>query len=536
MDSNPAHPFLIYTVSQLAGVIRSALETHLPSPLWVRGEVSNLSYAPSGHCYFTLKEGDAALRCTLWRSRQRNISLPKNGDLVEAFGAITTYAPQSIYQLDVVALRPAGAGSWYLRFLETKAKLEAEGLFAPERKRPIPPYPYRVAIITSAHADALQDVLRTLAMRAPMISLILIETLVQGAQAPEAIVAAFSQLRRSYRQLALEVVLLVRGGGSAEDLAAFNDEAVARAIAASPIPVITGIGHETDTTIADFVADLRAPTPTGAAVLLSQHWVEVPARLSTLFRNLERSIRSYLREAAQRFDWNERALRHHAPHRQIRQAHLLFTALRQRLIHLLQQNLHRARHRADTLRQRLVSPTVCLSHHRQQTTQLAHRLHQAVPDLRGALRCTAALETRLRAATPTPRLLRAALHALFLRLTASRPDPARLAHHLFHRRHALDHARPDLAALALQVAALQAALEALSPMAVLERGYALIATEQGNLITRAAQLSLPARLVLHWCDGAIVATATASAPSSIPSLRPSAGNLSTAIAESGISE
>ena len=247
-----------WTVTDLNRYLRQLLESdeHLQD-IWVTGEVSNFSRPASGHIYFTLKDSSASLRCVMWRNTaQRQSFLPRDGEAIDVHGAISVYEAGGQYQLYADVFRQAGEGALYQEFLRLKAMLEAEGLFAPERKRPIPTRPNRIGIVTSATGAALQDMLNTLRRRYPLVEVVLAPTPVQGDEAPPKIVAALHDLARLANP---DVILLARGGGSIEDLWAFNDEAVARAIAASPVPVITGVGHETDFTIADFVSDLRGP-------------------------------------------------------------------------------------------------------------------------------------------------------------------------------------------------------------------------------------------------------------------------------------
>jgi len=255
------------SVSALTHYLRQVLESDdLLRDVWVLGEISNLSRPGSGHIYFTLKDQNAALRCVIWRTAAQRLRGDfSNGLAVEAHGHLSLYERDGQYQLYVDALRPAGEGWLYQEFLRLKARLEAEGLFDEERKRSIPVRPERIGIVTSPTGAALQDMLNTLDHRYPLVEVILAPAAVQGEDAPSALVAALQQLNRL--SPAPDVILLARGGGSLEDLWAFNDERVVRAIVASRTPVITGIGHETDYTLSDFAADLRAPTPTGAAVL-----------------------------------------------------------------------------------------------------------------------------------------------------------------------------------------------------------------------------------------------------------------------------
>jgi len=256
--------------------------------LWVLGEVSNFSRPSSGHLYFTIKDSTATLRCVMWRNTaMRQSYIPREGDAIEVHGSINVYEAGGQYQLYADLFRPAGEGVLYREFLRLKAQFEAEGLFDPERKRPIPEWPQRIGIITSPTGAALRDMLDTIRRRYPLVEVVLAATAVQGEEAPAGIVQALEGLNRVAKP---DVILLARGGGSIEDLWAFNDEGVARAIVASPAPVITGIGHETDFTIADFAADLRAPTPTAAAELATPDRDELLPTIAEWGNRLDRAL------------------------------------------------------------------------------------------------------------------------------------------------------------------------------------------------------------------------------------------------------
>ncbi len=263
-----------WSVSELTRYLRQLFDTdYRLQDLEVEGEVSNFRMPGSGHAYFTLKDAQAQLRCVMWRSDvQAQADLPQDGERVIARGYMSVYEAGGQYQLYVRTLRPAGLGDLYLRFEALKARLEADGLFAPERKRPIPERSQRIGIVTSPGTAAFQDVLNVLRRRYPLARVLLSPTPVQGDEAPPQIVAALEALN-AYG--AVDVILVVRGGGSLEDMWCFNDERVARAIAASQIPVISGVGHEIDFTLADFAADLRAPTPSAAAELVTPLTVEM---------------------------------------------------------------------------------------------------------------------------------------------------------------------------------------------------------------------------------------------------------------------
>ena len=304
-------------VTELTRYIRETLEgDEALQDLWVQGEITNLSTPSSGHMYFTIKDAGAALRCVMWRPQvRRQILRPEPGDAVEVHGHISVYEASGQYQLYADLIRPLGEGQLYQQFLELKDRLEAEGLFEPENKVPPPVWPHRLGIVTSPTGAALQDILNTLRRRFPLVQVILAPTLVQGAEAPAGIVQALDDLISHARP---DVILLARGGGSIEDLWAFNDERVVRAVAAAPIPVITGVGHETDFTLADFVADLRAPTPTAAAELATPDQADLQAGLTELTLRLERSFETALNTQAVALENLHGRLRRNSPAARIR--------------------------------------------------------------------------------------------------------------------------------------------------------------------------------------------------------------------------
>ena len=273
-----------FTVSKLTFEIRKLLEDNeMLQDVWVQGEVSNLSRPASGHVYFTLKDANASLKCVMWKSSAARLNLTlRDGMEVEVHGKIGIYEPQGAYQLYADQIRPVGEGALYQEFLRLKSMLEAEGLFDPERKRIIPDFPKRIGIVTSATGAALRDMLNTLRRRLPLVEVILAASPVQGIEAPPAIVKAIQVLNRQKP----DVILIARGGGSIEDLWAFNDEGVVRAVAASNAPVISGVGHETDFTLCDFAADLRAPTPTAAAELATPITIQDLAGTVSHFQSL----------------------------------------------------------------------------------------------------------------------------------------------------------------------------------------------------------------------------------------------------------
>lgn len=306
-----------WSVTNLTRFLRDLLEAEEDlQDLWVEGEVSNLSRPSSGHLYFTLKDRNASLRCVMWRNAvMQQAYLPRNGDAIEIHGSISIYEAGGNYQLYGDLIRPAGEGALYQEFMRLKAQLEAEGLFDPQRKLPIPSWPRTIGIVTSPTGAALQDMLDTIRRRFPPLHVILSPTQVQGEQAPQNIVSALQDLIRLVNP---DLILLARGGGSLEDLMAFNDEQVARAIASSPIPIITGIGHETDFTIADFAADLRAPTPTAAAELATPNRADLRLSLEELNNYLGQLTQNYLYTLRRQLESQQNRLRLLTPRTQIR--------------------------------------------------------------------------------------------------------------------------------------------------------------------------------------------------------------------------
>ena len=444
----PANPFLpangaatpaaqVLSVSELNRMARELLESALPL-MWVGGEISNLVRAASGHVYFTLKDASAQVRCAMWRNRAQLLAFrPENGMRVEARALVTVYEARGDYQLSVEALRPAGIGSLFEAFNRLKTKLAAEGLFDEAGRRALPRYPRALGIVTSPQAAALRDVLVTLRRRAPHLPVVLYPAPVQGADAPARLVEAVRSAARRAAEDGVDALLLVRGGGSIEDLWAFNDEALARALRACPLPVVCGVGHETDFTIADFAADLRAPTPTGAAELASAGWYAARAELAVLEPRLRRAVERRFGELAQRLD--RAALRLVHPRERLRRERDTLTRLGERLRHAT-----------------------------------ARRLEAA--DLR-----TTRAGLRLRAAAPRPRALTAHVDMLGERL-------ARAATRLLEARNQ-------------RLAALAAHLQHLAPQAVLARGYAIARDERGRVLRSAAGVAEGAAVSVQLGDG-----------------------------------
>jgi exodeoxyribonuclease VII large subunit len=310
----------IVTVTQLVSQIKTLLEREQTlRNVWLQGEVSNFTRAPSGHCYFTLKDERAVLSCVMWRNDAvRLLRLPQNGQQVLVHGYVSLYESQGKMQFYVDALELAGVGRLYQELEALKARLAAEGLFEPERKRPLPAWPQRIGLVTSPRAAALRDILRTLAVRFPAVDVLLAPTLVQGAEAPAQIVAAIELLNAwSTGVEPIDLLIVARGGGSIEELWAFNDERVARAIAASRLPVISGVGHETDFTLADFAADRRAPTPTGAAAAAVPDRLELAGQVRSLRSRQALAMAQQIAGRQQRLAQSQRLLARLSPAVQI---------------------------------------------------------------------------------------------------------------------------------------------------------------------------------------------------------------------------
>ena len=427
-------PPALLSVSDLNREARAVLEGRFPL-LWVGGEVSGFLRHSSGHCYFTLKDRDAQVGCVLFRQRAQQLGwLPQNGARVEVLALVTLYEPRGQFQLNVETLRRAGLGTLFEAFEKLKTKLKAEGLFDPQRKRPLPPFPRAIGVVTSREAAALRDFLTTLARRMPGIPVVIYPTPVQGEAAAERIASA---IRIAGERGECDVLVVCRGGGGIEDLWAFNEEGVARAIAASPIPVVSGIGHETDFTIADFVADMRAPTPTAAAELVSPNRGELAARVEA---------------QAQRLAW----------------------AMRRRLETRMQQ--------LDYLGRRLIPPAELLQRQRIHVAQLARRLRASmdrVADTRAHR--VELVANRLVAAVPD-------LERLAHQVQALRHRVATAARHGLDRRGAL-----------LQRVATQ--LSHLDPEQVLARGYSITLREDGSVVRAASEIDVAERLSLTFARG-----------------------------------
>ena len=350
---------LVWSVAALVQAVADALAARF-SPCAVRGEVSGFSRAASGHCYFNLKDangGGALLRCAMFRRATTLLDfVPEDGQLVELRGRLGVYEPRGELQLVVEFMQRAGAGALYEQFLKLKARLEAEGLFDVARKRPVPAFPQRVGVITSLGAAALRDVVTTFARRSPHVQVLVYPSSVQGSQAPAALREA---VLLAGQRKEVDTLILCRGGGSLEDLWAFNDEQLVRAILASPIPLICGVGHETDVTLADLAADLRAPTPTAAAELAAPDTLSCVKAVSALAERLQRNVHDGLDHRAQRLD--TLSLRLTRPAEAMRRRAQRLDLLAHRLLSATQRTVAQRGSHAAHLQARLVRSTAVLT-------------------------------------------------------------------------------------------------------------------------------------------------------------------------------
>jgi exodeoxyribonuclease VII large subunit len=482
----------VYTVTRLNREVRTMLERGL-GVVWVEGELSNFSQPSSGHWYFSLKDRDAQVRCAMFRLKNAALGFtPKAGQHVIARGRVSLYEPRGEYQLIVDHLEEAGLGALQREFERLKAKLAAEGLFASEGKRSLPPFPRRIAVVTSPTGAAVRDVLNILARRFPPAAVLVYPTAVQGAAAAPAIVQA---LQLASARMDCDVLILARGGGSLEDLWAFNDERVARAIRACAIPVVTGIGHEIDFTIADFAADARAPTPSGAAELVTPDRAACLEALTRMESRLSACMRRELRAMSSRFaSANGRLKQSHPGIRLVHQAQRL-DDLEQRLAGATSGILHTCRHRLGEAFTRLVqrSPAVRLAVQRQRLEELQQRLSAASQAV------LAARQHRLRDALS--------------RLTQSSPE--RLARECGRReevlRGRLEHAAEQyLSRLSHRVALARKTLDMASPVATLARGFAIVTRADGSLVSDAGTVAPGEEIEARLASGRLKARVTRS--------------------------
>lgn len=460
MDARPERD--VYSVGRLNREVRLLLEAGLP-PVWVEGEISNFSSPASGHWYFTLKDRDAQIRCAMFRARNQTVRFrPKEGQLLQARGRVGLYEPRGDYQLIVEQLEDAGEGALKREFDRLKARLAAEGLFEAARKRPLPRLPRRIAVVTSATGAALRDVLHILARRYPPAAVLVFPVPVQGTAAAAAIQAAIDEVSA---RADCDVLILARGGGSLEDLWSFNEERVARAIFRCSVPVVTGIGHETDFTIADFVADVRAPTPSGAAQLVVPDRLALLEQLGGLAGRLRLALTRQIAHGAQRHEAVARRLeRAHPGHRLGQQAQQL-AALLERLRLSIQRQLQQDR---------------------QRHAALAQRLGQASPGGRLAQQAQRLDELELRLA-----------EGCRLRIRELEVLRAQMAERLAGAIH------ESLTRLAHRLALAQRGLDAVSPLATLGRGFALVTRLDGTLVQDADQVQVGETISARLARGSI---------------------------------
>lgn len=429
----------ILSVSELNRAVRHLLESNL-SLLWIQGEISNLKCYPSGHWYFSLKDADAQVRCVIFSHKNRYIDWqPKDGLRIEVLASVTLYEPRGDFQLNIETMRRAGLGELFEAFEKLKIKLGQAGFFDAEKKKPLPTYPRQIGIVTSPGTAALHDVLTTLQRRMPSIPVIVYPTQVQGKTAAADIADAIATANR---RAECDILILCRGGGSIEDLWAFNEEIVAQAIAASSIPIISGIGHEIDFTIADFTADRRAPTPTAAAEMASRDRKALHQQINNLHHRLARALRHRIERTLQQLDILSHRLVY--PGDRIAQQTLQLEHLQQRL-HKTWQHQHERKY--------------------WKLLESNQRLLAAAPDLDQFLQRQKQLLVRFRNG---------------------------YAHYFGTCDLRLNH--------------LHAQLQQLNPQSILERGYSIVYTQQGEIVRDSKQLQCNNRIRVKFARGACDAT------------------------------
>lgn len=431
----------VISVSALNRSARQLLEQNFPL-MWIAGEISNFTAAASGHWYFSLKDSNAQVRCAMFRHKSQYLDwLPRNGDQVEVRALVTLYEPRGEYQLNVENVRRAGLGALYEAFEKLKARMEKEGLFDEAGKKSLPAFPRQIGIVTSPAAAALRDVLTTLRRRMPSIPIVLYPAPVQGEGAAAKITEA---IRTAASRAECDVLIVCRGGGSIEDLWAFNDEALARAIHACPIPVVSGVGHETDFTISDFVADRRAPTPTAAAELVSPDRADLLQRLEVMHGRLNRHLKQRIEQRMQQVDYLSRRLVHPGERLGARLTHL--GHLRQRLSNATGHTLAENEWRLQKLAQRVNANKPDITAHGSRQLELARRLQTAL---------------------------------------ASR----------------MQHYQTELQRVS-------ASLAHLNPQSVLDRGYSMVRSADGKIVYSSAQIALEEELSITFACGSATARVT----------------------------
>ncbi|WP_312468372.1 exodeoxyribonuclease VII large subunit [Pseudescherichia sp.] len=434
----------IFTVSRLNQTVRLLLEREV-GQVWISGEISNFTQPASGHWYFTLKDDTAQVRCAMFRNSNRRVTFrPQHGQQVLVRASITLYEPRGEYQIIVESMQPAGEGLLQQKYEQLKAKLAAEGLFDQLSKQPLPSPAHCVGVITSKTGAALHDILHVLKRRDPSLPVVIYPTAVQGEDAPGQIVRAIA-LANSRKEC--DVLIVGRGGGSLEDLWSFNDERVARAIFASQIPIVSAVGHETDVTIADFVADLRAPTPSAAAEMVSRNQLELLRQLQSGQQRLEMAMDYYLANRTRRFTQLEHRLQQQHPQLRLARQQTVLERLRQRMTYAMDNQLKRSGQRQQRMTQRL-------------------NQHSPQPRIHRAQNRVQQLEYRL-------------AQLMSARLSATRE---RFGNAMTH-------------------------LDAVSPLATLARGYSVTTATDGNVLKQTKQVKagdvLTTRLVDGWVESEV---------------------------------
>ena len=439
----------IFTVSRLNTTVRQLLENEM-GLVWLSAEISNFTQPSSGHWYFTLKDDGAQVRCAMFRNSNRRVTFrPQHGQQVLVRASITLYEPRGDYQLIIESMHPAGEGLLQQQFEQLKARLAAEGLFDQQFKQPLPDPARQVGVITSATGAALHDVLRVLHRRDPSLPVIIYPTPVQGVDAPVAIVRA---IELANQRDECDVLIVGRGGGSLEDLWSFNDERVARAIFASRLPIVSAVGHETDVTIADFVADLRAPTPSAAAEIVSRNQIELLRRLQSQQQRMEMAMDFYIAEQQRRFTRIQHRLQQQHPQLRLARQQTTLFQLQRRLGEAMDQRLRMANRQQDRVLQRLNNqqPQGRILRAQQQMQQWQYRLQQGMEKQ-------------------------------------------------------LNHNRQRFGNLAAQ-------LEGVSPLATLARGFSVTTDTQGQLVKKTQQLHKGDLLRTRLDDGWVESQVTALEP------------------------
>ncbi len=428
----------IFTVSRLNQTVRLLLEREV-GQVWISGEISNFTQPASGHWYFTLKDDTAQVRCAMFRNSNRRVTFrPQHGQQILVRASITLYEPRGEYQIIVESMQPAGEGLLQQKYEQLKAKLAAEGLFDQQSKQPLPSPAHCVGVITSKTGAALHDILHVLKRRDPSLPVVIYPTAVQGEDAPGQIVRAI-ELANSRREC--DVLIVGRGGGSLEDLWSFNDERVARAIFASQIPIVSAVGHETDVTIADFVADLRAPTPSAAAEMVSRNQLELLRQLQSGQQRLEMAMDYYLANRTRRFTQLEHRLQQQHPQLRLARQQTVLERLRQRMTYAMDNQLKRSGQRQQRMAQRLNqhSPQPRIHRAQNRVQQLEYRLAQLIS----------------------------------ARLSATRERFGNTVTHL----------------------------EAVSPLSTLARGYSVTTATDGNVLKQTKQVKAGDMLTTRLADG-----------------------------------